>query len=508
MIYITFVGNHDKIISSHPYGAALTIFLQYKKQIDKIYLLITPTKTDNSVNYFEIANHTKIIIEQEKPGIQVELVKIELQNPIDFDLVYPVMLDETQKILDFENNREKEKIINITSGTPTMTSCWVLLHKSGLIPNSKLVQSFETKFVKERGSSTQEVNLEIDDFPLISAPPSLKRQLTILNREKEKLSQKIKQAEIEQTIPEIIGRSKLICSIREQIIHDINQETHVLIIGERGTGKQVVAEAIWSLYHKENDNQLKTFDCGTFSKELVTAELFGYTKGSFTGAHETRNGLLKECHQRMLFLDEIGNLPLEGQNSLLRYLSSGEIRKIGSPKVEIVKTQIIAATNKNINDSTLFAQDLKDRFDEIVSLPTLAERKEDIPLLINHFITHFSKKPLILSKEILNNLISFDWPGNIRELEKWIKRVVRRFPEGGDLNLKDLPENFIQQILSEIDSDDDFPNLPLSIPFDVYMEKIKEKARSMSNGKMSEVDRLLNQKSGTEKQRQYRLRKS
>ena len=332
----------------------------------------------------------------ENPGLYVTLIDINLQNPIDFDLVYPVMLNETQKLFEDQSLREAEKIINVTSGTPTMTACWVLFHKSGLIPNSRLIQAFETKYARERGCSTQEVNLDIDDFPQISAPTVLKRQITIINREKEKLSEKIRINEIDQKIPEIVGRSKVIQELKKQILFDIDKSTHVLITGERGTGKQVVAEAIWRLYHKENDNQLKTFDCGTFSKDLVTSELFGYVKGAFTGANDTRNGILKECDQRILFLDEIGNLPIEGQNALLRYLTNGEIRKIGSQEVEIIKTQIIAATNKNINDSTLFAQDLKDRFDETTELPPLRSRPDDIPLLINNFIALYSQKPLIL----------------------------------------------------------------------------------------------------------------
>jgi len=507
MIYFTFIGNHDQIEPGQPYGAALTIFLQYKAEVERIYLFVTPAKSQAAVNYEEIARKTKAIMEQDKPGLVVELITMDFQNPIDYDLVYPVMLDVTQKVLEDAQVKTAAKIINITSGTPTMTACWVLLQKSGLIPNARLVQSFETKFARERGASTQEVNLTIDDFPQIIVPPTLKRQLTILSREKEKLAQQIQQTEIQQAIPEIIGRSKAIQTVKEQILYDINSETHVLIVGERGTGKQVVAEAIWRLYHGENDTQLKTFDCGTFSKELVTAELFGYVKGAFTGATENRNGILKECNNRMLFLDEIGNLPSEGQNALLRYLATGEIRKIGSQQVETVKTQLVAATNKNINDSTLFAQDLKDRFDELIQLPSLKDRKEDIPLLINHFISRYTHKPFILSDDILTKLLDFNWPGNIRELEKWIKRVIRRFPDGGELKLNDLPDNFIQQILSEDDKNYDLPDLPLSIPLDQYVEKIKEKARTMAKGKMVEVDRLLNQKVGTEKQRQYRIRK-
>ena len=507
MLYLTFIGNHDQISPEQTFGAALKIFLDYKDVIRQVFLIVTPAKKNDVVNYREIAEQNKSVMLSEKPGLQIALVDIDLPNPIDFDLVYPVMLDATQKLFEKKFQRDAEKIINISSGTPTMTACWVLLQKSGLIPHARLVQSFETKYARDRGRSTQEVNLEIDDFPHITAPPLLKRQLTILRREKAKLSEKVRATETDQSIPELIGQSRAIRDIKEQILYDINNSTHVLITGERGTGKQVVAEAIWRLYHNEKDLQLKTFDCGTFSRDLITAELFGHIKGTFTGAVESRNGILHECDHRMLFLDEIGNLPVEGQNALLRYLTNGEVRQIGSREVKIVETQILAATNKNINDSTLFAQDLKDRFDEIIDLPPLHSRREDIPLLINYFVAHYSQKPLILHRGIVKNLLEFTWPGNVRELEKWIQRIVRRFPEGGEILLNDLPDKFIQQILSEEDVNGDLPKLPLSLPLDLYIEKLKEKARSMSGGKMSEVDRLLNQKPGTEKQRQYRLRK-
>ena len=507
MIYLSFIGNHDQIIPGQSYGAALTIFLQYREQIDRVYLLVTPSKKDQKVNYAEIAASIKSVMDQEKPGITVDLVPFDLSNPVDYDLVYPKMLDETQKIFEDETIREAEKIINITSGTPTMTACWILLHKSGLIPNSKLVQSFETRYARERGTSVQEVNLEIDDFPQITAPAVLKRQLTILSREKNDLAEKVKLAELNEKIPELIGKSKAIQDIKEQIIYDINASTHVLIVGERGTGKQIVADSIWKLYHHEKDTQLRTFDCGTFSPQLITAELFGHTKGAFTGAVEAKDGILKKCHNRMLFLDETGNLPIAGQNALLRYLSEGEFKKVGSNEIIKVNTQVIAATNKNINDSTLFAQDLKDRFDEIVELPPLRKRRSDIPILVQHFISRYSEKPLILDTEIIKKLSEYDWPGNVRELENWIKRIMRRFNKGGTIQISDLPGKFIEMFLAEEETDECLPELPLYLTLEEYIEKIREKARTMAEGNMAEVDRLLRQSPGTEKQRQWRLKK-
>jgi transcriptional regulator with AAA-type ATPase domain len=263
------------------------------------------------------------------------------------------------------------------------------------------------------------------------------------------------------------------------------------------------------LYHREGDTKLTTFDCGAFPENLVVSELFGHKKGAFTGATEDRMGLLKQCHKKMLFLDEIGNLPPNGQDALLRYVERGEIRPLGSGGVQKVNTQIIAATNKKIHDSTLFAQDLKDRFHEMVEIPSLRDRKEDIPLLVDHFLRVYSKKQhnaasLSLKREVVDKLREYDWPGNTRELEMWIQKLHRRFSEGGEISLKDLPAKFISNIMKDEAADNELPDLPLHVPLTDFVESIREKARKQSGGNMAVVDRLLCQKLGTEKQRQYR----
>lgn len=509
MIFLTFVGNHDLVEESREsYGAVLSIFLNYREKISDVYIFVTSSRRTDRVNYREIAESNKAIMLAEKPGVNATLVPIDLLNPVDFDLVYPILLHETQKLLEGEEIKAQEKIINITSGTPTMTTCWVLLHKSGLIPNSRLIQSFEQRFARERGKSTQEVNLEIDDFPQITAPEELKRQLTIVRRKNTQLARQLNDSELDRQIPEIVGQSKVIREIKEQILNEIDAETHVLILGERGTGKQVGADAIWRLHHREGDTELQIFDCGTLPENLIESELFGHKKGAFTDAKEDKPGLLTECKDRMLFLDEIGNLPMRGQQALLRYLQFGEVRQVGSNVAVKTQTQIIAATNKNIDDSSLFAQDLKDRFHETIVLPSLRSRKEDIPLLSDHFLRIYSKKqglriPLTLHKEVIGKLQEHDWPGNVRELERWIQKLSKRF-DGGEVSLKDLPAKLISSIMREEEMDYELPDLPLPISLKEYMEKIREKARKLATGKMAEVDRLLGQNPGTEKQRQFR----
>ncbi len=509
MIYFSFIGNHDEIRPSSEKGAFRNIFSHHKNEITKVFALITP-KTDRA-DYKKIALENFELIKQENSSTEIFPIEIDLKNPVDYDLVYPQLLDVILNLEEEHKISGEECLINITSGTPTMTTCWILISQSGVLKNAKLLQSFEKKYSKE-GSTIREVSFAIDDFPKIEAPSSVKRQLTILSRKNKELEEKIEIDEINKKLPDLIGNSKQILEIKDQIFRDIDSNTHVLIIGERGTGKEVVAKSIWKHHHKDEDDQLLTIDCGTLSENLIQSELFGHKRGAFTGADSDRSGILSTGDGRMIFLDEIGNLPIDGQQKLLRVLTHGEIRKLGSDTIENVDVQIIAATNKNVDDPTLFAADIKDRFDEIITLPPLRERKEDIRIITDYLLnihskTHTPLTPLLLSEEIYSKLEQYDFPGNIRELETWIKRMLRRFSSGGLVKLSQLPERFITEIIAEGNEEMFLPELPLKIPFSDYIEQIREKARTMSNGNMSEVDRLLNQSIGTERQRQFQKKK-
>ena len=155
MIYLTFIGNHDAITDSGTYGAVTNIFLQYKDDITRIFLLVTP-KTPLA-DYPKIAYDNARLIKNANDSVDVEIINVNLPNPVDYDIVYPMMLNEVSNIIDKYNLKNEEKIINITSGTPTMTACWILLSQSGIIKNAKLAQSFEKKFARN-GKTTFEVN--------------------------------------------------------------------------------------------------------------------------------------------------------------------------------------------------------------------------------------------------------------------------------------------------------------------------------------------------------------
>jgi DNA-binding NtrC family response regulator len=507
MIYLTFAGNHDDIKADDTLGPMFNIYVSFKDDITDVFIFVSPMNPKSNVNYQKIAEKNRSHIQIINPKVKVNLIPIDFTNPVEFNVVYPRMLLTIQEIIRQNKIDEHEKIINISSGTPTMSTCWVLLQQSGIIKNTKLVQSFEPKYARERGKSYQIVEFPVDDFPNIKAPETLKTELTVLKREKEHLAERVDQFDLDQSVPLLIGHSKAIREVKEQIIHDLDNSTHVLIIGEKGTGKEVVAQSIWQKYKNDSEDQLISRDCGAFPKELIRSELFGHMKGAFTGADSDKIGIVEECNNKMLFLDEIGNLHINDQQSLLRYLSSGQIQILNGG-AKLLNTQIIAATNKDITDETIFAQDLKDRFDEIIYLPPLRDRKEDIPDLIEHFLKR-STNPILFKSDLINFIISQDWPDNIRGLEKWIKRIIKIAPSGGQISKKDVPDRYFKTIsVTEEDIEDTLPDLPLPVALQPdYVELIRQKARRIAGGKNTEVDRLLKQNPGVEKQRQHNKRK-
>lgn len=221
-------------------------------------------------------------------------------------------------------------------------------------------------------------------------------------------------------------------------------DSTVLIQGESGTGKELVARAI----HKKSNRNKYPFvavNCASLQEALLESELFGHVKGSFTGAHETRLGLFEVSDKGVLFLDEIGEMPLIVQAKLLRVLETGEIRKLGDSKSLFVDSRIITATNKDIAAEVkrgAFREDLFFRLNIVnISLPPLRDRTEDIPDLVKHFLkmheTTTSEKTIC--PEALECLLKHNWPGNIRELKNTIENLVI-LSDGNNIGVCDLPE--------------------------------------------------------------------
>jgi DNA-binding NtrC family response regulator len=235
----------------------------------------------------------------------------------------------------------------------------------------------------------------------------------------------------EYNFGEIIGQSKIISQVFSRIEQVAPQDATVLLLGETGTGKGVVARAIHSRSARK-DRPMVTVNCTAMPANLIESELFGREKGAFTGADARQIGRFELADGGTIFLDEIGEMPLELQSKLLRVIQDGEFERVGSPRSIKVNVRIIAASNRNLEEeikSGRFREDLFYRLNVFpITIPPLRQRKEDIPLLVNHFVAKFNKKIgkkiETVSKETLNALKEYHWPGNVRELESVIERAV------------------------------------------------------------------------------------
>ncbi|MCX7876770.1 MAG: sigma-54 dependent transcriptional regulator [Melioribacteraceae bacterium] len=229
----------------------------------------------------------------------------------------------------------------------------------------------------------------------------------------------------------IIGNSEPMKKVFDIINQVAPTNSNVLIIGKSGTGKEMVAKAIHQ-NSKRRDKIFLPINCGAISENLIESELFGHKKGSFTGATEDKIGLFKVADGGTLFLDEIGELPLNLQVKLLRALEDKEFFPVGATKPVSTDARIIAATNQNLFEKTKtgeFREDLYYRLNVVeIKLPTLNERRDDIPLLVNHFINKFcnemGKKIIGVDNETMKILLSHEWRGGVRELENVIERAV------------------------------------------------------------------------------------
>ena len=229
----------------------------------------------------------------------------------------------------------------------------------------------------------------------------------------------------------IIGQSESMKKVEELVRKVGPTDTTVLISGESGTGKELVARAI----HRHSSRRDKPFvvvDCGSLVENLFESELFGHVKGSFTGATATKYGRFELANGGTLFFDEIGNISINIQTKLLRVLQEREVTKVGSSQVIKVDVRIVAATNKDLQKAVkagTFREDLFYRLSVVpITLPPLREKRDDIPLLANHFLEKYNKKRRknirAISDQAMKALVEYNWPGNVRELENAIERAV------------------------------------------------------------------------------------
>ncbi len=284
-----------------------------------------------------------------------------------------------------------------------------------------------------------------------------------------------------------------------------NTDATVMILGESGTGKELIAKAI----HKRSSRRempFMTINCAAIPPHLLESELFGYEKGAFSGAYKSHKGKFEEANEGTIFLDEIGEMRLDLQAKLLRVLEEKKIERIGSNKKIKLDIRIICATNRNLEklvSENKFRNDLYYRLNVVnINIPSLRERKEDIKLLTSHFLNKYSeennKRVFDISKNALDMLITYEWPGNIRELENLIYSIVIIKNESENIiNTNDLPKkiihNGLEQNTKNINTDFNYPlNLKgmiekyeARIIRDVFEKSSKNQNKTARNLKLS-----------------------
>jgi two-component system NtrC family response regulator len=289
-------------------------------------------------------------------------------------------------------------------------------------------------------------------YDYITKPIDYEELVLVVNRamERQRLVEEVRtlRASLDRKygFENIIGQSKILLQVLEMASRVALRDSTVLIRGETGTGKELFAKAIHQ-NSRRKDQPFVTINCGAIPKDLLESELFGHAKGAFTGAFTPKRGKVETADGGTLFLDEIGELPLELQVKLLRLIQQGEVEKVGAMSPETVDVRIIAATHRNLKnliEDGAFREDLYYRLAVIpLELPPLRERLEDVPELVQHLFLKAKQKHdvdnLRLPPALVSRFCGYRWPGNIRELENVIERLVV-LSDGEEITLNDLPE--------------------------------------------------------------------
>jgi two-component system nitrogen regulation response regulator NtrX len=276
--------------------------------------------------------------------------------------------------------------------------------------------------------------IKLGAYDFLEKPLSLDKILILVKRALEKQSLESENIALKSTISqkmELIGESQKIIDLKETVMKAATSVGRVIIYGESGSGKELVARAL----HNESDRRNNSFievNCAAIPHELIESELFGHEKGSFTGAFESKKGKFELADEGTLFLDEIGDMSLITQAKVLRVIETQEFQRVGGSKKIKVDVRIIAATNKDLQEEiekSNFREDLYFRLSVIpITVPPLRERKYDIPLLTRYFLKAFAnqygQKTKKITKSTLRVLTEYDWPGNVRELKNTIERFV------------------------------------------------------------------------------------
>jgi transcriptional regulator with PAS, ATPase and Fis domain len=369
----------------------------------------------------------------------VQLVTVKLRDPSDHAELFRALSPIVQRLADEERAPDQAPRIDIllSAGTPQMQSLWLILVKAGLL-HARMLQVIPAAFVPSiHPRAVREVKLDIEGFPEIRA---LRDEVARLRAHTQILH------------GQLVGDSEPMRELAKRVARVAPTDLPVLITGETGTGKELVARAVHASSQRAAGPMI-TENCGALSETLLSSELFGHDKGAFTGAMQAKRGLFEMAHGGTLFLDEIGELSPRVQVSLLRVLQDGTLRRLGSEKTVRVDVRIVAATHRDLAamvQAGTFREDLYYRLQGAsIAVPPLRDRIADLEVLIAHFMAEVNSN-LRITREAWRVLVAYTWPGNVRELRaevlRWhvfCDRWVR--PEDLDARILAAPTAALQQ---------------------------------------------------------------
>ena len=278
-------------------------------------------------------------------------------------------------------------------------------------------------------------------------------------------------------LPKFIGSSATMVEFYKQIARVADSAASVLIEGESGTGKELTARSLHNMSSRR-DKPFVVVHCGAIPDNLLESELFGYEKGSFTGADHQHVGLLESAQGGTIFLDEITEMSTALQGKLLRFMQDGEVRRIGGHEVRHVAVRVVAAANKNIDEEVNmggFRLDLLYRFIVRLHIPSLRDHKEDIPLIIESLLKKFGYPSVRISPEAMELLMSYSWPGNVRELENILQQTLLLSPF-----VVVLPENLPERFWRQKESKENMVPADLSPLAEAQREQIRQTLKAVS----------------------------
>ena len=368
----------------------------------------------------------------------IQILLIEDEEPIRRVLVR-ILSEENEKYEITEADNGKDGLSLLEKKIFDLVLCDIKMPKmDGLevLQNTNKI-GINTPFIMLTGHGNVETAVEamkLGAYDFISKPPDLNRLLTTVRHALENKSLRTENNKLKQKVAKkynIVGRSKPIIKVKEMISKVAGTDARILITGENGTGKELVAHQL----HQQSDRSSKSFievNCAAIPSELIESELFGHIKGAFTSAVKDRSGKFEAANNGTLFLDEIADMSLAAQAKVLRALQEKKIQRVGNEKDISVDVRVIAATNKDLKqeiEQGRFREDLYHRIAVIIiNVPSLVQRKEDIPILIQHFVNLISKEQGIekkkFSEEAIEKFNKYPWTGNIRELRNVIERLM------------------------------------------------------------------------------------